>query len=98
MFFKKAKRIKELECKLFVETLLKDDYMKICISRSDEVKRLNEENEKLKVKCEELSDKHWNECWQIAEYDNDLRELKEENRKLKEKIEQIEASIEKTSE
>ncbi len=91
MFGQKARRIEELEEALF-HAEIKNDKLSIANYL------LKRYVEKLEKETEILSDKHWNECWQIGEYDNDLRKLREENRKLKERIEQLEASIEKTSE
>lgn len=37
---------------------------------------LYEENQRLKARIKELEDKHYNECAQIAHYDNELKEAK----------------------
>lgn len=37
---------------------------------------LYEENQRLKARIEELEEKHWNECRQIAHYDDELRKAK----------------------
>lgn len=86
MFFRKAKKIKELKEKIAMlhETL--DDV--IVESIEMEIKY-----EALKAKHDDLHDKHWSECWQIGEYDNDLRRALEENRRLKAKVEQLEAVL-----
>lgn len=34
---------------------------------------LIDELKRIKAERDDLSDRHWLECWQIAEYDNDLR-------------------------
>lgn len=39
----------------------------------EEIKRLKAENETLKAKVEELTEKHWEECRQIALYDDELK-------------------------
>ena len=38
---------------------------------------LEKRNAELEAKIAELEDKHWNECGQIAHYDDDLRQAKE---------------------
>ena len=38
---------------------------------------LYEENQRLKARIEELEEKHFNECRQIARYDDELRKAKE---------------------
>lgn len=38
---------------------------------------LYEENQKLKARVAELEAKHWNECRQIAHYDDELRKANE---------------------
>lgn len=41
------------------------------------------ENTELKARVAELEDKHWNECRQIAHYDNDIKSLKAQIADLK---------------
>lgn len=43
---------------------------------------LNARIKELEKKNAELEEKHWNECGQIARYDDDLRILKDEYMKL----------------
>ncbi len=41
------------------------------------------ENTELKARVAELEDKHWDECRQIAHYDNDIKSLKAQIADLK---------------
>lgn len=38
---------------------------------------LYEENQRLKARIEELEEKHWNECGQIAHYDDERKKIRE---------------------
>lgn len=39
----------------------------------EEIKKIKEENAALRAKVEELTEKHWDECRQIALYDDELK-------------------------
>ena len=51
---------------------------------------LYEENQRLKERIKELEEKHWNECGQIAHYDDELKEAK---RLLKSAVEDMYNSV-----
>ena len=38
---------------------------------------LYKENKRLKARIEELEEKHWNECGQIAHYDDERKKIRE---------------------
>lgn len=86
MFFKKARRIKELEAKVLMLHQTIDEVISEYVITETKYNAL-------RVKHDDLHDKHWSECWQIGEYDNDLRRALEENRRLKAKVEQLEAVL-----
>ena len=66
MFFKKAKRIKELEEQVLMLHQTIDEVISEYIITETKYNAL-------RAKHDNLHDKHWSECWQIGEYDNDLR-------------------------
>lgn len=86
MFFKKAKRIKELEEQVLMLHQTIDEVISEYIMAETKYNAL-------RAKHDDLHDKHWSECWQIGEYDNDLRRALEENRRLKARLEQLEAAL-----
>lgn len=52
-----------------------DGYMYI---EREELKSMKEELSTLRNKCKELEEKHWQECGQIARYDDELRKERKE--------------------
>ena len=50
---------------------------------------LYEENQRLKARISELEEKHWNECRQIAHYDDELKDLREENKVLMQECDRL---------
>ena len=93
MFFKKAKRIKFLENEISNLKAEKNILNELFGATLSDVVTLEAKYKVLKNKHNDLHDKHWSECWQIGEYDNDLRRVIEENRRLKAKVEQLEAVL-----
>lgn len=64
-------RIEEEYVKLAeYENKEEDGYMYI---DHDELKSMKKELSTLRNKCKELEEKHWQECGQIARYDDELR-------------------------
>lgn len=61
----------------FVGSLL--TFVTMCVSYSIKTNKIEEE---LRQQLEEVSQKHWNECRQIAHYSD-------ENKRIKEQIEQL---------
>lgn len=55
---------------------------------------LEKRNEELEVRVAELEDKHWNECRQIARYDDELKEAKRLLKLAVEDFETIESNLE----
>lgn len=86
MFFKKAKRIKELEAMVLMLHHTIDEVISEYVITETKYNAL-------RLKHDDLHDKHWSECWQIGEYDNDLRKALEENRRLKARLEQLEVAL-----
>lgn len=50
---------------------------------------LEKRNEELEAKVAELEGKHWNECRQIAHYDDELKDLREENKVLMQECDRL---------
>lgn len=66
----------------FVGSLL--TFVTMCVSYSIKTNKIEEE---LRQQLEEVSQKHWNECRQIAHYEDENRELKQKVEQLIEKYE-----------